>query len=143
MTWLNLDRFAGYEFLVGKLFFQLEDTGLRDIHLFCLNTYQHFMNVAVCVCATMYHYSKNNESEEFRALLGILICVVSGILVSIVIEFCIIKVLALKAYGAGIDRIRRNQVINSHPDNVDFIETIERLDRFEDNWKTESLLNKI
>jgi len=91
----------------------------------------------------MYHYSKNNESEEFRALLGILICVVSGILVSIVIEFCIIKVLALKAYGAGIDRIRRNQVINSHPDNVDFIETIERLDRFEDNWKTESLLNKI
>ena len=143
MTWLNLDRFAGYEFLVGKLFFQLEDTGLRDIPLFCLNTYQHFVNVAVCVCATMYHFAKNNESEEFRAFLGILICVLAGILISIVIEFCIIKVLTLKAYRAGIDRIRRNQVINSHPDNVDFIKTIERLDRFEENWKTESLLNKI
>jgi len=91
----------------------------------------------------MYHLANNNESEESRAFLGIFICVVSGILVSIVIEFCIVKVLTLKAYKAGIDRMRRKQVVNALPDDSGFEKTIERLDRFVKNWKTESLLNKI
>ncbi len=120
-TWLNLYKFTGYEVLNSKLFLQLEDNDLRDISLFCLITFQH---LAVCVSATMCHLAKNNESSEYMAFLGILICVVAGILVSIVIELCIIKVLIRKAYGAGIDQIRRNQVINSHPDNVDFIKCI-------------------
>ncbi len=97
------------DFAMAKMFLNFEDIDLKNVQLFFLNILLHFMSIFVCISATTCHFVKTSFSVELNLYFLSFVLVELCILLSILIEYFLIKALVHKALKIMISKIKEEK----------------------------------
>jgi len=123
------------ETAIAKMLLQFEDTDLTDIGLFISNTSLHLTSILVCMGVTVHCFLESSQSMEFRFYLACFVWVEVGVLVGILIEYCLVKAVVLEALKERIDGLKERNERDFQRGDKSFIRLLE----VEVNWKNVSI----